>query len=716
VRIIKKIIKYTLRKFGYDIVRIQPSVSRLESINYQDISTLIQKVNPDVKNINMNGKKKVLFVSDNTDTANFGCRGTSQALMDIIISKGYIINDKIRRKELLSLFSATAVCNDFFQYISAVKQFDKTAYNTVLERINGSDILILNGEGSFIFQSPLRLDMLNALVLFCACIESGKPFFLLNAMFTYYAQGSPHEQPHNEELLKQCLSILEHSALVSARDMVSYDLIQRSGSNINLIYCPDALFSWFDFYATESNKLENLLINYQYCCTFDGITENIIDFNKKYILMSGNSLAAHFPEKAESSFLLLASRLREMSQLYGLQFYLIECCGGDRILRQVSKKLKIPFIPAETNLRLAGYILGKAECFISGRYHPSILASLGGTPCVFMGSNSHKTHSLQSVLGIPRDEQITFNALPDSDETELIVREAEKCLKKSRNEIKKISEKNSHFVNSAPFLRGTVIVEKLVVKTGTTCSLKCEKCGEFNPWLAKKGKSFSIGSQKLSGDIFRFAKSVGMINILHIAGGEPFIHGDLFLLLDYVSNIYNIKRIEVVSNGTIVPDEATLSLLASLKEKIIVLVSDYGASGIEQGKFINILKERGINHHVNKDMIWKDKSDVSPKNRKDLLGIANTCTAFRKRGYFSLIDGIVTAHCPTAGSLFYYLDLYEKYPDFIFNLHETSDLEILSKLEKLDKIEYTPACEYCVTSWEAADCPAGVQVQNARYQ
>ena len=193
MRIIKKIIKNILRKFNYDIVRIQPSVSRPESVSYQSINedlfdlTLIEKVNPDVKNINLKGIKKVLFVGDNTNSFNFGCRGTSQALMDIIISKGYIINDKIRRKELLSLFPAAAVCNDSFQYISAVKQFDKTAYNTVLERINGSDILILNGEGSFIFQHPPRLDMLNYLTLFYACIESGKPFFILNAMYTSYA-------------------------------------------------------------------------------------------------------------------------------------------------------------------------------------------------------------------------------------------------------------------------------------------------------------------------------------------------------------------------------------------------------------------------------------------------------------------------------------------------------------------------------------------------
>jgi polysaccharide pyruvyl transferase WcaK-like protein len=36
--------------------------------------------------------------------------------------------------------------------------------------------------------------------------------------------------------------------------------------------------------------------------------------------------------------------------------------------------------------------------FVTGRFHPAILASNGGTPCVFLGSNSHKTLSLQTML------------------------------------------------------------------------------------------------------------------------------------------------------------------------------------------------------------------------------------------------------------------------------------------------------------------------------
>jgi polysaccharide pyruvyl transferase WcaK-like protein/organic radical activating enzyme len=731
-KLIKRLIKKILKMFNYTVVRIQPPSACQETVINQDNShninnnesseqeksqsevffnlSLLQKVNSGTRNLDINKDKKVFFVADNTDTANFGCRGTSRALMDIITSKGLIIHDKIKRNELLALFPGAPVCDDVFQYISTVKKDNSIAYDTIMERINKSDILILNGEGSFIFQSPPRHDMLNMLALFYACIEVGKPFCLLNAMFTSYAQGSPHEEPQNEKIFKQCMAILEHSAIVSARDMISFDLIQKSGANINALYLPDALFSWFDFYSNESSKLDLLLMNYQYCSSFNGISDNAIDFSKKYILMGGNSHAPHHPEKAEKCFSELACGLKEAAQANEMQFFLIECCSGDWVLRQISKNLGIPLIPVETNLRLAGYILGKAACFVSGRYHPSILASLGGAPCVFMGSNSHKTSSLQEVLGIPKEKQVTFNALPDSNEIGLIVNETIKNLKNSRSEIIKKCEKNCRMVKELPIFYKMAVIEKLVVKTGTACSLKCEKCGEFNPYLAQRGKSFCAGAKKLCGDVFRIANNVNMINTVHIAGGEPFIHDDIHLLISSLSYISKIKKIEIVTNGTIIPDEITLSLLASLNSKVIVLISDYGVSAGNKEKLLYILKEREINHHFHKGMVWKDKSDVSAKNRKDLLYVSNNCTAFRKKGYFSLIDGMVTAHCPTAGSLFYYLDLCAKHPDFMFNLHDIDDSQISDNFEKLDNQEYSPACEYCVASYEAKDCTAGVQI------
>jgi organic radical activating enzyme len=497
--------------------------------------------------------------------------------------------------------------------------------------------------------------------------------------------------------------------------MVSFDIVKKGNCDINLKYMPDALFSWYDFYSFQSNIFESFLENYKYTTPFDGISESEynIDFTTAYILMAGNSHAAHYPAEAEKCFLQMALRLKETAAIHGMNFYLIECCEGDRFLRAVSEKTGIYLIPAGINIRLAGYILGRAVCFISGRYHPSILASLGGTPCVFMGSNSHKTTSLQEVLGIPKDRQVVFSALPDTEEIERIVCETEKNLNVPREDIKKASEKNCLLVENLSLSgrKNNLVIEKLVVKTGTACSLRCEKCGEYNPYLAAKGKSFSLDAKTLVEEVYRIAKNVDVIHTIHIAGGEPFLHNDLFLLLSSLSYIQNINKIEIVTNGTVLPNDITLAIMVSLQTKIVVLVSDYSGSGINQEEIIDLLRKKEINHVVKKDMVWKDKSDVSPKNRRDLTYVAKNCSGFRKTGYFSLIDGMVTGHCPTAGSLFYYLEAYGKYPGFFFDLRNTSlDTQIVPELKRLDDLSYLPVCEYCVTSYEARDCPAGKQI------
>jgi polysaccharide pyruvyl transferase WcaK-like protein len=75
---------------------------------------------------------------------------------------------------------------------------------------------------------------------------------------------------------------------------------------------------------------------------------------------------------------------------------------------------------------LCGAVLAHARLFISGRYHPSILASLGGTPCIFLGSHAHKMGSLSMVLEYERHRE--FDAFPDDAEIAEIISTAQKYL------------------------------------------------------------------------------------------------------------------------------------------------------------------------------------------------------------------------------------------------------------------------------------------------
>lgn len=111
-----------------------------------------------------------------------------------------------------------------------------------------------------------------------------------------------------------------------------------------------------------------------------------------------------------------------------------------------------------------------------------------------------------------------------------------------------------------------MIIEKMIVKTGTECSLKCKKCGEFNPYLKTNGRAFSCNANVLIEYSNKILQAVDSIKNLQIAGGEAFLHKDLFEYIDYTYNHEKIGKIEVVTNGTIVPQA---NMLKSLSEKKI---------------------------------------------------------------------------------------------------------------------------------------------------
>jgi polysaccharide pyruvyl transferase WcaK-like protein len=140
------------------------------------------------------------------------------------------------------------------------------------------------------------------------------------------------------------------------------------------------------------------------------------------------------------SYRTLLRRLQEL----GPPVYLIEADGPDSFLEQIAIEEGVGIVPVYTPIVASASILANARLLISGRYHPSILASLGGTPCVFLGATSHKTQSLQRVLGY--DEQTEFGIFPSDEEIERIVRLGRRYLldgAELREAIRNVAERRS---------------------------------------------------------------------------------------------------------------------------------------------------------------------------------------------------------------------------------------------------------------------------------
>ena len=135
----------------------------------------------------------------------------------------------------------------------------------------------------------------------------------------------------------------------------------------------------------------------------------------------------------------------------GYQVILTENDVPDSFLQRVGEMKCIGVVPVEAPILSCGAVLAHARLFISGRYHPSILASLGGTPCIFLGSHAHKMRSLSRVLEY--DEQHEFNAFPDESEVEEIVAKARNYLNQGetlRARISQVARRRSDEAASLP--------------------------------------------------------------------------------------------------------------------------------------------------------------------------------------------------------------------------------------------------------------------------
>lgn len=424
---------------------------------------------------------KVLYVSDNRVRGNYGCRATSTALSQLIRQKHEIVGvisgkytntntghlffckwfpewiyktiGRFRKKKAFEIVSYWIVkkiskcfsshylggpCDylslDFEQSIHNLKAC--VPANPYLEEFNldnyDFDAIVVNGEGSFIFSTPewrWREALTLGMLMYWAQ-KKGKKVFFLNAMLS---DESTSER--NYKMLDVMNKVFAKCDVVTVREEVSYNYAHEYLPDVKPIIVPDALFTWYPL-INDSHKVTNGKYYIPHKVECDELYENLI-FSKPYICIAGSS-SGLISDNIENTIDVYAKLVNQVKKTYTGYIYLVEVCEGDAFLKEVSKKTQVPVISIETPLVAAAKILANADVFISGRYHPAIMASLGGTPCVFMGSNSHKTYSLQMLLQYQHPYE--YNVIPSDEEIELMIKKANEYIQEGqvlRDTIKK---------------------------------------------------------------------------------------------------------------------------------------------------------------------------------------------------------------------------------------------------------------------------------------
>jgi len=154
--------------------------------------------------------------------------------------------------------------------------------------------------------------------------------------------------------------------------------------------------------------------------------------------------------------------------------------------------------------------------------------------------------------------------------------------------------------------KGTCVLAKIDTVITSRCTLRCKNCNMFIPY-AKETCDFPF--ERLKENFDAFFASVGFVYEYTLLGGEPFLHTELGRILHYLMERYGecIGRINLISNGTVVPSDDVLSLMQ--QHAMTVHISDYTATVDYKKRLAAVeqaLAAHGIEYYVIPNNVWKD--------------------------------------------------------------------------------------------------------------
>lgn len=233
-----------------------------------------------------------------------------------------------------------------------------------------------------------------------------------------------------------------------------------------------------------------------------------------------------------------------------------------------------------------------------------------------------------------------------------------------------------------------LVLASLDVVVTEKCSLKCEKCSNLMQYY-QNPKNFNM--EEIKGSLEKVLTVVDKIYELRILGGEPFMNPEFESLIEWFASYDKIKKIAILTNATIFPNEDKLQKLMNPKVKI--WLSDYGRLSTKLQEWIVWCKKNQVEYYISKLKKWQDlgrleRYSYSPAEVKYVYETCgcNDCPV--------LMNGKLY-NCPYAANAANLGALYseeEKLDAFV--LDEGKDLK--ERMKKfLYERDYLMACHYC---------------------
>lgn len=221
------------------------------------------------------------------------------------------------------------------------------------------------------------------------------------------------------------------------------------------------------------------------------------------------------------------------------------------------------------------------------------------------------------------------------------------------------------------------------------CTLRCKNCLALKPYFTNRKE---MPWEQMEQVIDRLV-SLKWFRRFHLLGGEPFLYEHLEKVLDKLCAVPEVEHINIITNGTVIPEKIVLKALQN--PKIMVRISYYGELSKKYQELEALCKQTGINVRVHAQR-WKDIGRALDTASGDLQTEARYNECSQKNGaFFYVLHGKVTL-CPFAANT-RALGLYHSDgTDVIDVLNAESPQALFEHLETLYwRVDPLKACSYC---------------------
>lgn len=244
-------------------------------------------------------------------------------------------------------------------------------------------------------------------------------------------------------------------------------------------------------------------------------------------------------------------------------------------------------------------------------------------------------------------------------------------------------------------LLGRIDVPQIEFNITTKCTLRCKHCSNFIPQV-KPEEHCIILMDEFKVQIDNLLRAVNEVKNLLLIGGEPLLVKNLDEYLAYAASKKKIKRVWIVTNGTLLMNDSLLKTAIKYKKKLTIWVSNYSKNPelktrLKHDELLKQIKDNSLDYDYVQDLTWGYTSPLNVQklredSRQYFEECGNNCVA---------VFGGKIYVCPRAG-VFALKGIYSPELNEVIDLNIENNPKILKKkLIDFYSRECFSACNYC---------------------